>query len=428
MKGSINRFGSDERVKQSSLVSSGIDDEFNVEDYKSMITVPVDHRVTDNLITFQDHKLGRKKKMEGKIRLLNLDKKGEPFNSDQKKKLDQQGFPDGIIRVMEEYMTEFALRIWIVDNSRSMNKGDGHRVIEHDDDEHSAVGGDNHHNCNKIEIMPCSRWEEMQDTVMYHATMAALLKAPTIFRLLNEPGRKVGPQVFGVADKWSGLADSDLDLAKKVMSNAKPTGASPLCGHMIYIRDQLALLRPELDKYNKKVSVTIATDGIPTDETYYGQFVKILASMKDLPVVIHIRLITDDEIVVNYYRAIDSKIDQVVGVLDDYLEEANKVEKYNSWLNYILPLYRLSEMGCGSSFQILNKLNKQKLKEDEVKEFCDRMFILENMPHDFESFASNVIQQTQTIKYWNPKKNEATTIIDEEKFETIYGQNPCVIC
>lgn len=428
MKESINRFGNDERQKSSSLFSNEKDDDFNIEDYKGMITVPVDYRYTDDIVTFQDRKLGRKKKMEGKIRLLNLDKKVEPFNSDQKKQLVQQGFTDGLIRVMESYTAEFALRIWIVDNSRSMDKGDGHKVVEHDDNDHSTVGGDNHHNCNKIEILPCSRWEEMKDTVIYHATMAATLKAPTIFRLLNDPGRKVGPQVFGVADKWSGLADSDLDLAKKVMSNAKPTGASPLCGHMIYIRDQLASLTNELIKYNKKVSITIATDGIPTDETYYGQFQKILISMKELPVYIHIRLITDDEIVVKYYRDIDSKIDQVVAVLDDYMEEANKVQKYNSWLNYILPLYRLSEMGCSSNFQIVNQLNKKKLKKEQVKEFLDRIFIMANMPHDFESFASKYIQRTKTIKYWNPKKNEATPIIDEEKFEAIYGENPCVIC
>ena len=35
--------------------------------------------------------------------------------------------------------------------------------------------------------MSCSRWEELCDAILFHGTLAARLRAPTRFRLLNPP-------------------------------------------------------------------------------------------------------------------------------------------------------------------------------------------------------------------------------------------------
>ena len=88
---------------------------------------------------------------------------------------------------LNQMMQVFALRIWIVDNSGSMQKTDGHRII------HSK-------NREVVKMVPCSRWEEIAECVDYHIKMAGLIGAPTRFRLLNNPGINVGPQQFSVAE------------------------------------------------------------------------------------------------------------------------------------------------------------------------------------------------------------------------------------
>merc|ERR1719313_2295301 len=99
----------------------------------------------------------------------------------------------------------FPLRIWVVDNSGSMVTGDGHRLV------HTGSSND-------VRYVNCSRWAEIQETVEYHAQIAALLEAPTVFRLLNDPGRMAGPQQFSIA--------------LNTMQMAAPTGVTPLTEHV----------------------------------------------------------------------------------------------------------------------------------------------------------------------------------------------------
>ena len=71
---------------------------------------------------------------------------------------------------MTQNNAAFPLRIWVVDNSGSMTKNDGHRMVE-------TTKKDD------VKIVGCTRWTEIQETVDYHAQMAALLQAPTVFRV-----------------------------------------------------------------------------------------------------------------------------------------------------------------------------------------------------------------------------------------------------
>merc|ERR1719343_976754 len=45
------------------------------------------------------------------------------------RELKNQGYTNGLIKSIARSNMEFPLRIWIVDNSGSMMKGDGHRLI-----------------------------------------------------------------------------------------------------------------------------------------------------------------------------------------------------------------------------------------------------------------------------------------------------------
>ena len=78
--------------------------------------------------------------------------------------------------------------MWVVDNPESMNQNDGNRLIPTK-------------NNTQVRLAHCTCWEEIEETVNYHAQMAPLIQIPTPFRLLNNPGAHVGKQEFSVADK-----------------------------------------------------------------------------------------------------------------------------------------------------------------------------------------------------------------------------------
>lgn len=76
----------------------------------------------------------------------------------------------GLAQSLESTKKVFSRRIWIVDNSGSMQKCDGHRMAETK-------------NRNTVKMVPCSRWEEITECVSYHIQLAGLLEAPSRFRV-----------------------------------------------------------------------------------------------------------------------------------------------------------------------------------------------------------------------------------------------------
>lgn len=135
----------------------------------------------------------------------------DDINQDHFGILLQQGFSAGLAAALATNADSFDQRIWIVDNSGSMQIGDGHRV--------TTVGG-------SIEMKPVTRWEEIQDTVIYHSQMAAVLNSFTRFRLLNKPGLSVGVQEFAVGVPGNDV-ESELRQARLVMNRTKPDGVTP---------------------------------------------------------------------------------------------------------------------------------------------------------------------------------------------------------
>ena len=78
----------------------------------------------------------------------------------------------GLAKSVSLNNTIFPLRIWVVDNSGSMQKDDGNRIILS--------------NSGNIKIAKCTRWEEIKECVEYHSQMAGLLEAETWFRVRLE--------------------------------------------------------------------------------------------------------------------------------------------------------------------------------------------------------------------------------------------------
>ena len=116
-----------------------------------------------------------------------------------------------------------------------MIKTDGQRFVE-----------DGNSSC--IRTVPCSRWKEIQQTVMYHVQMAALLKVPTTFRLLNNPGARIGPQEFTIADKGESMIDSDVQIARRTIERVTPGGVTPLSQHLREIQQRVFEISPALIK------------------------------------------------------------------------------------------------------------------------------------------------------------------------------------
>lgn len=182
--------------------------------------------------------------------------------------LAAQGFTAGLIEALENNCKRaFTNSIWIVDNSGSMQTQDGKRIVlttsstghhHHDNHHHkSAFGGSSD---GTYKFVPCTRWAEMQQTVDYHAQLAALLEFPTTFRLLNDPGRMVGPAVFTVTSSY------DLATAQSTMEQCQAAGVTPLSYHLREIAATVRSMADSLRQNGQRVTVTLATDGTPTDE------------------------------------------------------------------------------------------------------------------------------------------------------------------
>jgi hypothetical protein len=342
----------------------------------------------------------------------------EPLPESVFQTLAEQGFTRGLAEALLKNKIAFPLKIWIVDNSGSMNHHDGHRFIatKRKDD---------------IRLVECSRWAEMQQTVDYHAQMAALLQSPTVFRLLNDPGRLCGPQQFSIAETED--LSHDLAVAQSTILNTSPSGVTPLTEHLQEIRQNIQDMLPQLRQDGSKVVVVIATDGTPTDSqglqsaTTEREFVAALKGLEGLPVWVVVRLCTDDETVVQYWNNLDGQLELSLEVLDDFVSEAEEVYEHNKWLNYGLPLHRMREMGF--HHRLFDLLDERPLSKDELRDFCRIMLgdgKMDGVPDpqahwdDFVSAISAIVQKES--KQWNPISKRVEPWIDIKRLKRDYGK------
>jgi hypothetical protein len=332
--------------------------------------------------------------------------------------LIDQGFSRGLAAALAINTIAFPLRIWVIDNSGSMASNDGSRLVE--------TSKKNH-----MQYVQCTRWNELQETVKYHAEMAALLKAPTVFRLLNDPGAIHGPQQFSVAKGGDDQIQEDLQIAFKCMDSA-PTGLTPLTQHVQEIRQNIVELQPELQRNGTKVAIVLATDGLPTSSDHRQsssaelEFVQALKSLEGLPVWVVIRLCTDDESVVEFYNDLDSQLEYSLEVLDDFENEAKEIYKYNKFLNYALPLHRCREMGY--NHRIFDFLDERELSKDELVDLFVLLFGQEQMagvpsPHaDWKGFCLAIKRIADKEEWhWNPMKRKVQPWVDVKKLHKAYG-------
>jgi hypothetical protein len=159
------------------------------------------------------------------------------------RELVEEGFSMGLARALASE-SDFAFRTWIVDNSGSMVTADGHRIVETSD--------------RKIVGQQVTRWEELRETVVYHAELASILHSPTRFQLLNDPGEKVGKKEFIVGNQGCNRLEEML-VAKSVMRRTQPRGVTPLTRHVVCIESMIREMQEQLAASGERVAVVIAT-------------------------------------------------------------------------------------------------------------------------------------------------------------------------
>ena len=333
--------------------------------------------------------------------------------------LMEQGFTRGLAESLRSNKLALPLSIWIVDNSGSMQHRDGHRIVETAKKSH-------------IKFVECTRWAEMVQTVEYHAQMAGVLQSPTVFRLLNDPGRAAGPQQFSIAERGAQFIDEDLATAQQTMTNTSPGGVTPLVPHLKEIRQNILELEDKLRRDGSKVVVVLATDGLPSnnrgicDSAVKREFVEALRSLEGLPVWIVIRLCTDEDDVVEFWNSLDEQLELSLEVLDDFSAEGEEVHEQNPWLTYGLPLHRMREMGF--HHRIFDLLDERKLVKDELRDFFRLLFgdgQMDGVPDpqsDWKGFYDKICKIVQQEgKTWNPIKKRMEPWVDVKKLKKMYG-------
>ena len=314
------------------------------------------------------------------------------------------------------------LTIWVVSSFLHLHCS-GNRLI-------------NTKNSSQVRLAQCTRWDELKETVNYHAQLSALVQAPTTFRLLNNPGMHVGSQEFSVADKGydKQTIEKDVENAKRIMGNASPSGVTPLARHVREIRDSILPMADDLHNQGKKVTVVLATDGLPTNERGVGgldernDFTEALRSMEGLPVWIVIRLCTDEDDVVEYYNDIDTQLELSIEVLDDFIGEAKEVYEHNSWLTYTLPMHRMREMGI--PHRLFDLLDERPFTRSELRDFCFLLFgqgAFDGVPEPEEDFPEFIKALDAILKrekdQWDPVKKKMKPLLHLKEMNRIYGNS-----
>lgn len=322
--------------------------------------------------------------------------------------LIQEGFPLGLTKEMGRMRKVYPLRFWVVDNSGSMLETDCTRLVR----------SGSSTNC--YTSVSCSRWDELCQSVETHAHFAGVLESHATFRLLNDPGTRVGPQEITV--DYIGDAPAVSEVLRKV----EPGGSTPLTSHLQEIHGRIAAFADSLRSNDQRAVVILATDGIPSNT--YGEsppevlaaFTEALRSLQELPVWVVVRLCTNEPEVLQYYRSLDESLEYEFEVIDDYLNEAKEIYKHNKWLNYGRPLHLCREMGYHR--RLLDLLDERTLAMSELRPFFKILFGRVDFPDpetDWNAFVKHLGTMNEK-QQWCPMTKKMADWVDVRRLNSVY--------
>eukprot|EP00980_Cylindrotheca_fusiformis_P012747 scaffold3118_cov64-Cylindrotheca_fusiformis.AAC.5 len=198
-----------------------------------------------------------------------------------------------------------------------------------------------------------------------------------------------------------------------------------MTAHVIEIGERVAAMKDEMIRKGLQAVLILATDGLPTssigltnNETN-EEFINALREIQQLPIWLVIRLCTDDKEVVDFYNGLDKILELNLEVLDDFIDEAKEIHRYNKWLNYSIPIHRCREIGYQN--RVFDLLDERPLNKDEVMDLCVMLFgkAFEKAPniHDeWEEFLKVLGRFLDREKpHFNPVTRKVEPLINVKK-------------
>jgi len=331
-------------------------------------------------------------------------------------RLQRDGFPPGLAFEMHKSSQAFPLRIWVVDNSGSMNAGGGSRIVK--------SGG-------KLARVGATRWQELGDAVVMAATVSETLGARTDFQLLNPT--PAGQNFSVCAGGGSHLpvpagVACDVPRLKQVMGDS-PRGTTPLTEAVEKILANLSPAADKLRAHGQQVVVVLATDGLPNDAS---SFLAALQRLQRLPVWMVVRLCTDEDSVVDYWSNLDRSLEAPLEVLDDLKGEAEEIAKVSPWITYGPPLHAAREFGCRN--KLFDLLDETRLLPSQAKDLAELILGCGPLPEpeaDPEAFLAALTRaQAEVPAVFHPIKGSAQPWFNVQKFGKMLkgGGGECVLC
>jgi len=255
-------------------------------------------------------------------------------------------WPLGLQHEVLQSLKSIPIRFFIFDDSGSMSTPDGHKLVPDKQ--------------NNIKIVRCSRWAELSQSLKFHIDLSRAASAPSEIRTLNG-----APQLLiGTEDDYE---DENRDKLGKFFSNG-PSGQTPLCRHIKDVIHKVKLIAPELESKGQKACVIIITDGEASD----GDLLETMKPLNDLPVLMVVKLCTDEQRVVDYWNSIDQQLEVSIDILDDFVSESIEVAKVNNWLSYGPPLHLLREFG--TSCRDFDMIDETPCTGDQIKNLCWKIY------------------------------------------------------
>lgn len=263
--------------------------------------------------------------------------------------------------LLAEEASQIALRVFLLDNSGSTCKPDGHVLQK------THLG--------ETMQVPSSRWDEIVAMALEQAEWNASLNVRSEFVLLNPPhgGTEMREgRDFVTVDPAMGDPKQQVDRLAQLLKRNGPRGPTPLAQR---IRQLNWRLQREV-KDGRRIMLSVVTDGIPTsakgDPT--DEFMRELRGFVDhLNAFVVIRLATDDDEVVKYYNRIDEELELPLDILDDLTGEAKELHEVgNGWFAYTPLLHRIREGGALN--KLFDLLDERALKLPEIAEMLELLF------------------------------------------------------
>ena len=160
---------------------------------------------------------------------------------------------------------------------------------------------------------------------------------------------------------------SNVRALEKVFEGS-PQGGTPLCRHINDVVAYVSRHESELRANGQKVSLIICTDGVSSD----GDVTVAMRPLKNLPVMVIVRLCTNDENVTTYWNKVESDLEMSLDIIDDFFGEGSGIFSVNPWLNYGLPLQRLREFGV--NIKELDMIDEKKLTSAQMIKVLSILF------------------------------------------------------